>query len=69
MKTIFAILMMCLSSFANADGHLEGEKGQHVETEAGSAITPRTGSTQTEATRVKRKATPMRNSQSNSRWA
>ena len=36
MKTIFAILMMCLSSFANADGHLEGEKGQHVETEAGS---------------------------------
>lgn len=36
MKTIFAILMMCFTGFAFADGHLEGEKGHHAETEAGS---------------------------------
>ena len=66
MKTIFAILMM-LSSFALADGHLEGEEGHTLRQRLARAITPRTGSTQTKATRVKRKATPMRNSQSNSR--
>ena len=36
MKTIFAILMMCFSSFALADGHLEGEEGHHADTPAGS---------------------------------
>ena len=36
MKTIFAILMMCFTGFAFADGHLAGEEGHHAETEAGS---------------------------------
>ena len=36
MKTILAILMMCLTGFAFADGHLEGEGGHQAETEAGS---------------------------------
>ena len=36
MKTIFAILLMCFTGFAFADGHLAGEEGHHAETEAGS---------------------------------
>jgi hypothetical protein len=36
MKTILAILMMCLTGFAFADGHLEGEGGHHAEAESGS---------------------------------
>ena len=29
MKTIFAILLMCFTAFAFADGHLEGEEAIH----------------------------------------
>ena len=29
MKTIFAILLMCFTGFAFADGHLEGEEAIH----------------------------------------
>ena len=36
MKMVLAILMMCLTGFAFADGHLEGEGGHHAEAEAGS---------------------------------
>jgi len=36
MKTIFAILLMCFTGFAFADGHLAGEEGHHAETEADS---------------------------------
>ena len=36
MKTIFAILLMCFTGFAFADGHLASEEGHHAETEAGS---------------------------------
>lgn len=36
MKTMLAILMMCLTGFAFADGHLEGERGHHAEADAGS---------------------------------
>ena len=36
MKKIFAILLMCFTGFAFADGHLAGEEGHHAETEADS---------------------------------
>ena len=36
MKTILAMLMMCLAGFAFADGHLESEAGHHAEADAGS---------------------------------
>tara|TARA_B100001057_G_C22751762_1_gene912069 strand:+ start:620 stop:832 length:213 start_codon:yes stop_codon:yes gene_type:complete len=36
MKTIFAILLMCFTGFAFADGHLEGEEGHHADTGADS---------------------------------
>ncbi|MDG1931966.1 MAG: hypothetical protein P8I86_05330 [Luminiphilus sp.] len=34
MKTIFAMLLMCFTGFAFADGHLAGEEGHHAEAEA-----------------------------------
>ena len=36
MKIVLAILMLCLTGFAFADGHLEGEGGHHAEAEPGS---------------------------------
>ena len=66
MKTVLAMLMMCLAGFAFADGHLESEGGHHAEADAGSATTLRMGPMQSKATRVKRKATRMQNSLSNS---
>ena len=69
MKTILAILIMCLTSFAFADGHLEGEGVTTLRQSLARAITPRTGPMQSRATRVKRKATRMQNSLSNSRRA
>ena len=36
MKIVLAIFMLCLTGFASADGHLEGEGGHHAEAEADS---------------------------------
>ena len=36
MKTFFAILLLSLTGFSFADGHVEVEEGHHAKTEAGS---------------------------------
>ena len=69
MKMVLAILMMCLTGFAFADGHLEGEGVTTLRQRLARAITLRMGPMQSRATRIKRKATRLQNSLSSSRRA